>query len=184
MKIVFAGLFSLLFCVSFFGCAHLAAPSREDFEIKFKNIASDSRLKKIKDNQYQITFDDASLIKVIKYKFENQNDLQTYVANRRANLNQDFENNMAPAAGQAASENSCASRVNIKGEVKPVPGGEYFFLEFPVTSERVVSACSGNDEWGMMTYHFYSCIAGNELYEVRYSRQRTADQFDIKGICE
>jgi len=180
MKIVFAGLCSLFLL----GCAHIASPEKEDFEIILKNVATDARLKKLKENQYQVTFDDASLIKVIKYSFENQNELQTYVANRRMILHQDFQNNIAPYVGLMQAEKSCVSKVNIKGDVRPVAGGEYFFLEFPITSERVISECSRNDVWGLMTYHFYNCKTANVLFEVRYSRPLTVSPFEIKAQCE
>lgn len=180
MKIVFAGLLSV-FTLS---CAHLAPPREEIFEIKLKDVATDARLKKLKENQYQIAFDDASLIKVIKYNFENEKDMETYLANRRMILHQDFQNNIAPYVGLVEAEQSCVSKVNIKGEIKQVPGGEFFFLEFPVTSERVISECSRNDVWGLMTYHFYACKAANELFEIRYSRSSAADPFEIKAQCE
>lgn len=180
MKTVFAGLLSCLIL----GCAHIVPLREEAFEIKLKDVASDSRFKLLKENQYQITFDDASLIRVIKYNFEDSKDMQTYLANRRMILHQDFQNNIAPYVGLVEAEKTCISKVNIKGEVQPVPGGEYFFLEFPITSERVISECSRNDVWGLMTYHFYSCKAANELYEVRYSRALVADPFVIKAQCE
>lgn len=180
MKIVFAGLLSF-FAI---GCAHIAPLREEAFEIKLKDVGTDTRFQKLKQNQYQVTFDDASLIKIVKYNFENEKDMETYLANRRMILHQDFQNNIAPYVGLIEAEKTCVSKVNIKGEIKPVPGGEFFFLEFPVTSERVISECSRNDVWGLMTYHFYACKVANELFEIRYSRSLAADPFNIKAQCE
>lgn len=179
MKIVFAGLLSLIMAA---GCAH--SPVTGKLKINLSNVSSDSYFKEVRQNQYQFSPDETSLIKIIRYKFDNQTEMQTYLLNRRMLLHQDFQNRVAPYVGLLQSDKSCVEKVNLKGEIQPVPGGEKLMMEFPITSEKVISECIKNDVWGIVSYHFYNCKAQNELFEIRYSRPLSAVPMEINPYCQ
>jgi hypothetical protein len=204
MKIVFAGLISLILCACAHDSASLSAESPQaalpvttlnpsttssevlpaTIRISFLQIAADERFKAVNQNHFYYKISENAEMKLFRHEFANSKDALGYMFNRRMQLHRNFQDSIAPYVGVLQSNQFCIEKVDTKGELISVDNNtDSLFLIFPITNKKLLSDCLENDVWGITQYRFYRCKKTNEVFEVRFTRTLESQEPQILGTC-
>jgi hypothetical protein len=181
-------LFVFLICALMLACSGKttrpsAVPSK--IEIQLAGLNADKRFNNISKDIFLYPLGSGSEVKILKYEFKNQTELQSYLLNRRMLLHRDFQNNIAPYVGMLETDKSCIEKVDSKGEIQEKNSTTSFLtMRFPVTSSYVISDCLKNDVWGILVYHFYNCKKANQLFEIKYRHSVSQPEAEFSISCE
>lgn len=163
--------------------ASVVAPALTEFKLNLSQIETETQLQKIQDGRYIFKNSDQLDLKIFSHQFANQNQVKSYMLNRRMLLHRSFQDEIAPYFGLIEGDKSCMEKANTKGEITKIDkNSEYLFLELPINKNKVLSDCHGEKIWGVTRYLFYNCKKTNALFELRLTRALTDElpKLDIK----
>ena len=110
-------------------------------------------------------------LRIQKYTFFSSQKAQLFYQNRKMNLHQIFQNNVAPYFGVIDLNQICLSHVNTKGEdIRLGFGGLKFYMEFPVTESKILSDCVSDDSKAIVRYEVVLCKNKKRVFELRHYR--------------
>lgn len=153
-------------------------------DLNLQQLASNPAFVKDESGNFESVPESAEYIRIYRYSFSSQNELQSYVLNRRMLLHKSFQDEIAPYFGLIQLNRTCLAKVDTKGEIQQMDKfQEVMKMTFPANDKKTLSDCSTNTFWGSIEYRFYNCKKENEVFEIRLSHRDGAKAKALNPRC-